>query len=46
MTSFHGRPEDPVRDLLLRGDAALRSLIRKIVPGGLRRTKHYYKKGE
>lgn len=45
VTSFHGRPEDPVRDLLLRGDAALRSLIRKIVPGGLRRTKHYYKKG-
>lgn len=46
VTSFHGRPEEPVRDLLLRGDAALRSLIRRIAPTGLRRTKHYYKKGE
>lgn len=46
VTSFRGRPEDSVRDLLLRGETALRSLIRKIVPGGLRRTKQYYKKGE
>jgi Rps23 Pro-64 3,4-dihydroxylase Tpa1-like proline 4-hydroxylase len=46
VTSFRGRPEEPVRDLLLRGDAALRSLIRRIAPTGLWRTKHYYKKGK
>lgn len=46
VTSFHGRPEEPVRDLLLRADAALRSFIRKIARTGLRRTRHYYKKGE
>jgi Rps23 Pro-64 3,4-dihydroxylase Tpa1-like proline 4-hydroxylase len=44
VTSFRGRPEEPVRDLMLRADAALRSLIRKVAPGGLRRTSHYYKK--
>jgi hypothetical protein len=32
-----------LRDLLLRTDAALRSLARKIAPAGLRRTSHYYK---
>ena len=46
VTSFRGRPEEPVRGLLLRGDAALRSLIRRIAPTGLWRTKHYYKKGK
>jgi Rps23 Pro-64 3,4-dihydroxylase Tpa1-like proline 4-hydroxylase len=46
ITSFRGRPEEPLRDLLLRGDAALRSFIRKLVPGGLRQTRHYYKKGD
>ena len=44
VTSFHGRPEQPIRDLLLRGDAALRTLVRKVMPGGLRATKHFYKK--
>ncbi len=46
VTSFHGRPGQPMRDLLLRGDAAFRSFIRRLVPGGLRITKHYYKKKE
>jgi hypothetical protein len=46
VTSFRGRPEQPVRDLLLRGDAALRSLVRKVLRGGLRQTKHYYKKDD
>jgi Rps23 Pro-64 3,4-dihydroxylase Tpa1-like proline 4-hydroxylase len=45
VTSFRGRPEDPWRDLLLRADAALRSLIRKVAPTGLRQTRHYFKKG-
>lgn len=46
VTSFRGRPGMPVRDLLLRADAALRSLVRKVVPGGLVPTRHYYKKGD
>lgn len=46
VTSFRGRPEDPVRDLLLRADAAMRSLARKVLPGGVRRTRHYYKKND
>ena len=44
VTSFHGRPEEPVRDLLLRADGAARNLVRKIAPAGVARTKHYYKK--
>jgi Rps23 Pro-64 3,4-dihydroxylase Tpa1-like proline 4-hydroxylase len=44
VTSFRGRPEQPIRDLLLRGDAALRALVRRIAPGGLRTTRHYYRK--
>jgi Rps23 Pro-64 3,4-dihydroxylase Tpa1-like proline 4-hydroxylase len=46
VTSFRGRPEEPTRDLLLRADAALRSLIRRIAPTGMRRTRHYFDKGE
>jgi hypothetical protein len=34
VTSFRGRPGEPVRDLMLRADAALRSFIRKVVPSG------------
>jgi Rps23 Pro-64 3,4-dihydroxylase Tpa1-like proline 4-hydroxylase len=45
VTSFRGRPEEPGRDLLLRADALLRSLIRKIAPSGIRRTRHYFRKG-
>lgn len=44
VTSFRGRPEQPVRDLVLRADAALRALARKLKPGGLVRTRHYYKR--
>ncbi|MBC8022695.1 MAG: 2OG-Fe(II) oxygenase, partial [Burkholderiales bacterium] len=44
VTSFRGRPEEPVRDLLLRADALLRSLVRRIAPAGVTRTKHYYRK--
>ena len=44
VTSFRGRPEQPVRDLVLRADGALRALVRKVFPSGLRRTRHYYKK--
>lgn len=44
VTSFRGRPEQPVRDLVLRADAGLRMAVRKMFPGGIARTKHYYDK--
>lgn len=44
VTSFRGRPEEPVRDLLLRADATLRALVRKLRPSGLMRSRHYYKR--
>lgn len=44
VTSFRGRPEQTITNALLRTDAALRSLVRKVAPGGLRKTKHYYRK--
>ena len=46
VTSFRGRPGEPVRDLVLRADAALRSLVRRVAPGGLAPTRHYYRKDE
>lgn len=44
ITSFRGRPEQPVRDLVLQADAALRGLIRKVFPKGAVQTTHYYDK--
>jgi len=44
VTSFRGRPDQKLRDLLLRGDAALRSVARKIL--GRSVTTHYYEKGD
>jgi Rps23 Pro-64 3,4-dihydroxylase Tpa1-like proline 4-hydroxylase len=44
VTSFRGRPEQPVRDLVLRGDAWLRMLVRRLFPRGVKDTPHYYKK--
>jgi Rps23 Pro-64 3,4-dihydroxylase Tpa1-like proline 4-hydroxylase len=44
VTSFRGRPEQPVRDLVLRGDVWLRMLVRKLFPRGAKETPHYYKK--
>jgi Rps23 Pro-64 3,4-dihydroxylase Tpa1-like proline 4-hydroxylase len=46
VTSFHGRPGQPVRDFLLRADAAARSLVRKFAPQGVKQTRHYYKKDD
>jgi Rps23 Pro-64 3,4-dihydroxylase Tpa1-like proline 4-hydroxylase len=43
VTSFRGRPEQPLRDALLRIDSTLRSAVRKIRPSGLAATKHIYK---
>lgn len=43
VTSFRGRPEQPVRNMLLLIDAKLRGAIRIFQPGGIVRTKHIYK---
>lgn len=44
ITSFRGRPEQPVRDLALQADAALRGMVRKIFPKGAVQTTHFYQK--
>jgi Rps23 Pro-64 3,4-dihydroxylase Tpa1-like proline 4-hydroxylase len=44
VTSFRARPGQPVRDILLRADAMLRGLLRKLRPGGVVRTRHYYRR--
>ena len=44
ITSFRGRPEQRLRDGVLRADAAVRMLIRKIFKGGIVETGHIYKK--
>jgi Rps23 Pro-64 3,4-dihydroxylase Tpa1-like proline 4-hydroxylase len=44
VTSFRGRPEQPVRDLVLRADSGLRQAIRKLRPQGVQQTTHLYKK--
>ena len=44
VTSFRGRPEQPVRDLVLQGDVALRQGIRKVFKKGIVENKHVYDK--
>lgn len=46
VTSFRGRPEQPVRDLVLQGDGALRQGIRKVFKNGLVDNKHVYDKAK
>jgi Rps23 Pro-64 3,4-dihydroxylase Tpa1-like proline 4-hydroxylase len=42
VTSFRGRPEQPLRDLWLRFDACARGLYRKIKPRRAKEIKHRY----
>ncbi len=42
VTAFRGRPEQPLRDMILRGDAALRMGLRKLKSGGFFKTGHWY----
>ncbi|ACK73859.1 conserved hypothetical protein (plasmid) [Gloeothece citriformis PCC 7424] len=42
VTSFRGRPEQKLRDLLLQADAKLRNGIRKIVKNGIKKP-HFYR---
>ena len=44
VTSFRGRPGQPVRDLVLQGDIALRQGIRKVFKKGVGPNTHVYKK--
>ena len=44
VTSFRGRPEQRLRDLVLRADISLRMLLRKAFPLGVRENPHYYDK--
>lgn len=44
VTSFYGRPEEPVKDMILRADALVRNFVRKITRKRIIETKHIYKK--
>lgn len=44
VTSFRGRPNQPLRDFVLRTDAGLRGGLRKLFPRGVVATKHIYNK--
>lgn len=44
VTSFRGRPEQKVRDIVLRADVALRMAVRKLFPRGAYKVKHFYDK--
>ena len=43
VTSFRGRPEEKLRDIILQGDAMLRNGIRKVFKYGIKKS-HYYRK--
>ena len=44
VTSFRGRPEQKARDLVLRGDIALRSAVRAVFKKGVVENPHVYKR--
>ncbi|WP_374548537.1 2OG-Fe(II) oxygenase [Flavobacterium sp.] len=44
VTSFRGRPENKITDLVLRFDAQLRMMVRKIFKKGIKENPHVYKK--
>ena len=44
VTSFRGRPEQKLRDLVLRADISLRMGLRRLFPKGVVENKHYYDK--
>ena len=43
ITSFRGRPEQPLRDLALRSDNWLRTMVGKAFPATIKGNRHYYK---
>lgn len=44
VTSFRGRPEQPVRDVALWADIVVRQALRQLFPKGVRENPHVYKK--
>lgn len=44
VTSFYGRPEEPIKDLFLKADATIRGIVRKVTKKRVIETKHIYKK--
>ena len=44
VTSFRGRPKQPIRDIILQADSRLRMAIRKGFKKGIVENKHIYKK--
>jgi Rps23 Pro-64 3,4-dihydroxylase Tpa1-like proline 4-hydroxylase len=44
VTSFRGRPEQRVRDAVLRLDIRLRMMLRRMFPRGVRENPHFYRK--
>ncbi len=44
VTSFRGRPEQRIRDLILRCDIWLRTRIRTFFPKGIKDNPHYYRR--
>lgn len=44
VTSFRGRPEEPLKDAYLRLDSAVRGCVRTVFPKGFTKTKHIYRK--
>jgi Rps23 Pro-64 3,4-dihydroxylase Tpa1-like proline 4-hydroxylase len=44
VTSFYGRPEEPLKDILLKIDSGIRNIVRKITKKRVVETKHIYKK--
>jgi len=44
VTSFYGRPEEPVKNIFLRLDAFVRQTIRQVTGKRVVKTKHIYKK--
>jgi Rps23 Pro-64 3,4-dihydroxylase Tpa1-like proline 4-hydroxylase len=46
VTSFRGKPGNPLADAVLRADAAVRNALRILFPYGIRRNPHVYRRGE
>ena len=44
VTSFRGRPEQRIRDLVLRVDILMRSALRAVFPKGIKENPHFYRK--
>lgn len=44
VTSFYGRPEEPVKNVILKADATFRNFVRKVTKKRIVETKHIYKK--